>query len=101
MFQRIFASQLRYGEKAKLRNYLKEPVGTGVPKNEEPNGEFPCVRLEDFRKTYLTGLHAGEKAEEKCRCGRGRLMTNTASAPGDVLLRNGKLILVDQAEDPL
>ena len=57
LFQRIFASQLRYGEKARLRNYLKEPVGTGIPKNEEPNGEFPCVRLENFRKTYLTGLH--------------------------------------------
>lgn len=63
LFQRIFASQLRYGEKARLRNYLKEPVGTGIPKNEEPNGEFPCVRLENFRKTYLTGPHAGEKAE--------------------------------------
>lgn len=100
LFQRIFASQLRYGEKAKLRNYLKEPVGTGVPKNEEPNGEFPCVRLEDFRKTYLTGLHAGEKAEENAGADWA-IDDKYHVCPGDVLLRNGKLILVDQAEDPL
>lgn len=100
LFQRIFASQLRYGEKAKLRNYLKEPVGTGVPKNEEPNGEFPCVRLEDFRKTYLTGLHAGEKAEENAGADWA-IDDKYRVCPGDVLLRNGKLILVDQAEDPL
>lgn len=100
LFQRIFASQLRYGERAKLRNYLKEPVGTGVPKNEEPNGEFPCVRLEDFRKTYLTGLHAGEKAEENAGADWA-IDDKYRVCPGDVLLRNGKLILVDQAEDPL
>lgn len=100
LFQRIFASQLRYGEKAKLRNYLKEPVGTGVPKNEEPNGEFPCVRLKDFRKTYLTGLHAGEKAEENAGADWA-IDDKYRVCPGDVLLRNGKLILVDQAEDPL
>lgn len=100
LFQRIFASQLRYGEKAKLRNYMKEPVGTGVPKNEEPNGEFPCVRLEDFRKTYLTGLHAGEKAEENAGADWA-IDDKYRVCPGDVLLRNGKLILVDQAEDPL
>lgn len=100
LFQRIFASQLRYGEKAKLRNYLKEPVGTGVPKNEEPNGEFPCVRLEDFRKTYLTGLHAGEKAEENAGADWA-IDDKYRVCPGDVLLRNGKPILVDQAEDPL
>lgn len=100
LFQRIFASQLRYGEKAKLRNYLKEPVGTGIPKNEEPNGEFPCVRLEDFRKTYLTGLHAGEKAEENAGADWA-IDDKYRVCPGDVLLRNGKLILVDQAEDPL
>lgn len=100
LFQRIFASQLRYGEKAKLRNYLKEPVGTGVPKNEEPNGEFPCVRLEDFRKTYLTGFHAGEKAEENAGADWA-IDDKYRVCPGDVLLRNGKLILVDQAEDPL
>ncbi len=100
LFQRIFASQLRYGEKAKLRNYLKEPVGTGVPKNEEPNGEFPCVRLEDFRKTYLTGLHAGEKVEENAGADWA-IDDKYRVCPGDVLLRNGKLILVDQAEDPL
>lgn len=100
LFQRIFASQLRYGEKAKLRNYLKEPVGTGVPKNEEPNGKFPCVRLEDFRKTYLTGLHAGEKAEENAGADWA-IDDKYRVCPGDVLLRNGKLILVDQAEDPL
>lgn len=100
LFQRIFASQLRYGEKARLRNYLKEPVGTGVPKNEEPNGEFPCVRLEDFRKTYLTGLHAGEKAEENAGADWA-IEEKYRVCPGDVLLRNGKLILVDQAEDPL
>lgn len=100
LFQRIFAYQLRYGEKAKLRNYLKEPVGTGVPKNEEPNGEFPCVRLEDFRKTYLTGLHAGEKAEENAGADWA-IDDKYRVCPGDVLLRNGKLILVDQAEDPL
>ena len=100
LFQRIFASQLRYGEKAKLRNYLKEPVGTGVPKNEEPNGEFPCVRLEDFRKTYLSGLHAGEKAEENAGADWA-IEEKYRVCLGDVLLRNGKLILVDQAEDPL
>lgn len=100
LFQRIFASQLRYGEKAKLRNYMKEPVGTGVPKNEEPNGEFPCVRLEDFRKTYLTGLHAGEKAEENAGADWA-IDDKYRVCPGDVLLRNGKLILVDQAENPL
>ncbi len=100
LFQRIFASQLRYGEKAKLRNYMKEPVGTGVPKNEEPNGKFPCVRLEDFRKTYLTGLHAGEKAEENAGADWA-IDDKYRVCPGDVLLRNGKLILVDQAEDPL
>ncbi len=100
LFQRIFASQLRYGEKAKLRNYLKEPVGTGVPKNEEPNGEFPCVRLEDFRKTYLTGLHAGEKAEENAGADWA-IDDKYRVCQGDVLLRNGKLILVDRVEDPL
>lgn len=100
LFQRIFASDLRYGEKGKLRTCLKEPVWTGVPKNEEPNGEFPCVRLEDFRKTYLTGLHAGEKAEENAGADWA-VEEKYKVQPGDVLLRNGKLILADQVEDPL
>ena len=100
LFQRIFASQLRYGEKARLRNYLKEPVGTGIPKNEEPNGEFPCVRLENFRKTYLTGLHAGEKAEVNAGADWA-IEEKYRVCPGDILLRNGKLILVDRVEDPL
>lgn len=100
LFQRIFASQLRYGDKARLRNYLKEPVGTGIPKNEEPNGEFPCVRLENFRKTYLTGLHAGEKAEVNAGADWA-IEEKYRVCPGDILLRNGKLILVDRVEDPL
>ena len=100
LFQRIFASQLRYGEKARLRNYLKELVGTGIPKNEEPNGEFPCVRLENFRKTYLTGLHAGEKAEVNAGADWA-IEEKYRVCPGDILLRNGKLILVDRVEDPL
>lgn len=100
LFQRIFASQLRYGEKARLCNYLKEPVGTGIPKNEEPNGEFPCVRLENFRKTYLTGLHAGEKAEINAGADWA-IEEKYRVCPGDILLRNGKLILVDRVEDPL
>lgn len=100
LFQRIFAPELRYGEKGKLRTCLKEPVWTGVPKNEEPKGEFPCVRLEDFRKTYLTGLHAGETAEENAGADWA-VEEKYKVQPGDVLLRNGKLILVDQAEDPL
>ena len=100
LFQRIFARELRYGEKEKLRSCLKEPVWTGVPKNEEPNGEFPCVRLEDFRKTYLTGLHAGETAEENAGADWA-IEEKYKVRPGDVLLRNGKLLLADQAEDPL
>lgn len=58
------------------------------------------MRLENFRKTYLTGLHAGEKAEVNAGADWA-IEEKYRVCPGDILLRNGKLILVDRVEDPL
>ena len=101
LFQRIFdlsAAIWRKGETSKL----SERTG-GNRRSEKMKSQtekFPCVRLEDFRKTYLTGLHAGEKVEENAGADWA-IDDKYRVCPGDVLLRNGKLILVDQAEDPL
>lgn len=97
LFQRMFENELRYGEKMVLRQYLKEAVGSGIPKNEEPQGTFPCVRMEDFKKTYLQ-----EKLERPESIGADwGISSKYQIHSGDVLVRNGKVLLVDQPQEPM
>lgn len=103
LFGKIFQKEIRYHEKMSVREILSEPVTAGIPKNEEPDGrtenEFPCIRSAEFVHAYLD-------AEVYDRWERGRdsrICTEPAYQvqEGDVLLRNGRLLLMGKAEFPI
>lgn len=93
LFQKMFEQELKYHEKLTLKEFLRESIGTGIPKGEEPESEFPCVRSQDFEKTYLVR----HEVEETTVFPNQKYML----CEGDVLIRNGKLLLVEQLKQPL
>lgn len=95
LFQKMFGREIQFHEKLALKEFLRESVGTGIPKDEEPESEFPCIRANDFQKPYLCENHEREQEE-------GVLLDEKYQVKeGDVLLRNGKLFLVEEQSYPL
>ena len=54
LFQKIFGQEIRYHEKLYMKEFLKEPVISGISRNDEPKEDFPCIRSSEFSKSYLT-----------------------------------------------
>ena len=95
MFQKIFGQEAQYHEKLPLREFLTENVGSGIPKNEDEDKEIPCIRSGEFSHSYVTAA-----VLEKWKS-----MDMTPNMPeewlvreDDLLLRNGRLLLVDEME---
>ena len=96
LFQKMFGQEIRFHEKLALKEFLRESIGTGIPKNEEPESDFPCIRAEDFQRPYLCENHEAE-FEEGSLLGEGILPNEKYLVrEGDVLLRNGKLFLAEE-----
>ena len=98
LFYKMFGQELRFHEKVALKEVLREPIGTGIPKLEEPESEFPCIRANDFEKPYLCESHQAE-FEEGSLSEVGILPdVKYLVQEGDVLLRNGKLFLAEEQQ---
>ena len=96
LFEKMFGQEIRFHEKLALKEFLRESIGTGIPKLEEPESEFPCIRANDFQKPYLCENHE-EEFEEGSLLGEGILPNFKYQVQeGDVLLRNGKLFLAEE-----
>lgn len=98
MFLKMFGQEVQYHEKLPLREFLTEDVGSGIPKNEDEDKDIPCIRSGEFSHTYLT-----DAVLEKWK---NRGMTEEMPAEwlvqgDDLLLRNGRLLLVDELEVPV
>lgn len=98
MFIKMFGQEAQYHEKLPLREFLTEDVGSGIPKNEDEDKEFPCIRSGEFSYSYLR-----DSVLEKWKA-----MDMTEDMPAewlvredDLLLRNGRLLLVDELEIPV
>lgn len=98
MFIKMFGQEAQYHEKLPLREFLTEDVGSGIPKNEDEDKEFPCIRSGEFSYSYLR-----DSVLEKWKA-----MDMTEDMPAewlvredDLLMRNGRLLLVDELEIPV
>lgn len=98
MFIKMFGQEAQYHEKLPLREFLTEDVGSGIPKNEDEDKEFPCIRSGEFSYSYLR-----DSVLEKWNA-----MDMTENMPAewlvredDLLMRNGRLLLVDELEIPV
>ncbi len=96
LFWKMFGQEIRFHEKLALKEFLRESIGTGIPKTEEPESDFACIRANDFQKPYLCENHEAEFEEgslldEAILPGEKYLVRE-----GDVLLRNGKLFLAEE-----
>lgn len=98
MFIKMFGQEAQYHEKLPLREFLTEDVGSGIPKNEDEDKEFPCIRSGEFSYSYLR-----DSVLEKWKA-----MDMTEDMPAewlvredDLLLRNGRLLLADELEIPV
>lgn len=98
MFIKMFGQEAQYHEKLPLREFLTEDVGSGIPKNEDEDKEFPCIRSGEFSYSYLR-----DSVLEKWNA-----MDMTENRPAewlvredDLLMRNGRLLLVDELEIPV
>ncbi len=96
LFCKIFGQEIRFHDKLALKEFLSESIGTGIPKLEEPESEFPCIRVNDFEKPYLCENHESE-FETGSLLGESVLPDiKYLVREGDVLLRNGKLFLAEE-----
>lgn len=96
LFFKMFGQEIRFHEKLALKEFLRESIGTGIPKTEEPESDFPCIRANDFQKPYLCENHEAE-FEEGSLLDEGILPgAKYQVQEGDVLLRNGKLFLAEE-----
>ena len=99
LFQKMFGKETRYHEKLYMKEFLAEPIAVGISKNDEPKEDFPCIRSSEFSKSYLT--------EEKERQWRTMetdeldIALDCQVRQGDVLLRNGLLMFVDELKKPV
>lgn len=95
LFEKIFYRELGDGEQVPLREFLESRIGSGLPKEEEPEGEFACIRTEEFSRTYLTdSVRAEWTGRKKEEDSGGSYITR----PGDILLRNGRMILLEDED---
>lgn len=94
LFQKIFGQEIRYHEKLYMKEFLKEPVISGISRNDELKENFPCIRSSEFSKSYLT---EEKKSQWKNIETDGLDMEPGAQVQqGDLLLRNGLLLLIDE-----
>lgn len=99
LFQRIFRKEIKYHEKLPLKEFLECHVTSGISKNEEPNGEFPCIRGNAFSLPYLS--EPMKEQWRKMETEESESVREYQVQEGDILLRNGLLMLIDEQEGPI
>lgn len=102
LFGKIFRKEIKYHEKMSVREILSEPIAAGIPKNEEPDengGEaFPCIRSMEFVHSYLdVQLYERWGGRNSGICFDSAYQVKE----GDILLRNGRLMLMGKVEFPI
>lgn len=101
LFEKIFCDEIQYHEKLTLQEFLRESVFSGVQRKEELHEEFPAIDSGEFEKPYLTEKKIEETTKEAAG-GVGKSFRKEMLSPvqnGDILIRNGKIILVDNQEN--
>lgn len=101
LFEKIFCDEIQYHEKLTLQEFLRESVFSGVQRKEELYEEFPAIDSGEFEKPYLTEKRIKEITKEAAS-GVGKSFRKEMLSPvqnGDILIRNGKIILVDNQEN--
>lgn len=101
LFEKIFCDEIQYHEKLTLQEFLRESVFSGVQRKEELHEEFPAIDSGEFEKPYLTEKKIKETTKEAAS-GVGKSFRKEMLSPvqnGDILIRNGKIILVDDQEN--
>lgn len=101
LFEKIFCDEIQYHEKLTLQEFLRESVVSGVQRKEELYEEFPAIDSGEFEKPYLTEKKIEETTKEAAS-GVGKSFRKEMLSPvqnGDILIRNGKIILVDNQEN--
>lgn len=101
LFEKIFCDEIQYHEKLTLQEFLRESVFSGVQRKEELHEEFPAIDSGEFEKPYLTEKRIKEITKEAAS-GVGKSFRKEMLSPvqnGDILIRNGKIILVDNQEN--
>lgn len=101
LFEKIFCDEIQYHEKLTLQEFLRESVFSGVQRKEELHEEFPAIDSGEFEKPYLTEKKIKETIKEAAsRVGKSfRKEMLSPVQNGDILIRNGKIILVDNQEN--
>lgn len=101
LFEKIFCDEIQYHEKLTLQEFLRESVFSGVQRKEELHEEFLAIDSGEFEKPYLTEKKIEETTKEAAS-GVGKSFRKEMLSPvqnGDILIRNGKIILVDNQEN--
>lgn len=101
LFEKMFCDEIQYHEKLTLREFLRESVFSGGQRKEELHEEFPVIDSREFEKPYLTEKKIKETTKEAAS-GVGTSFRKKMLSPvqnGDILIRNGKIILVDNQEN--
>lgn len=101
LFEKIFCDEIQYHEKLTLQEFLRESVFSGGQRKEELHEEFPAIDSGEFEKPYLTEKKIEETTKEVAS-GVGKSFRKEMLSPvqnGDILIRNGKIILVDNQEN--
>lgn len=101
LFEKIFCDEIQYHEKLTLQEFLRESVFSGSQRKEELHEEFPAIDSGEFEKPYLTEKKIEETTKEAAS-GVGKSFRKEMLSPvqnGDILIRNGKIILVDNQEN--
>lgn len=101
LFEKIFCDEIQYHEKLTLQEFLRESVFSGVQRKEELHEEFPAIDSGEFEKPYLTEKKI-EETTKGAASGVGKSFRKEMLSPvqnGDILIRNGKIILVDNQEN--
>lgn len=101
LFEKIFCDEIQYHEKLTLQEFLRESVFSGVQRKEELHEEFPAIDSGEFEKPYLTEKKIEETTKEAASGVRKSFRKEMLSPVqnGDILIRNGKIILVDNQEN--
>lgn len=101
LFEKIFCDEIQYHEKLTLQEFLRESVFSGVQRKEELHEEFPAIDSGEFEKPYLTEKKIKETTKEAAsgvgKSFRKEMLSHVQN--GDILIRNGKIILVDNQEN--
>ena len=107
LFQKIFHDEILYHERLKMGDFLREPVSGGVPKNEEPETDYPRLTPQDFEWSYIRDPEQFGIDEDENK--KNSAMYEDMDYPdrkyqiqeGDILLRNGNIILADEQKRPV